>query len=137
ARDERGKLVPADRDPLACRRDLILADRGPGSPDGRTLHPPERVGHDDEREVDVPELGKRRDPVQAERFAGERQREQNDADDLAERVHYARSTARWPRRPRGRITSTRKRRPNANASRSSASSAGRNTSAAISPIPRM
>src|SRR5438067_12745593 len=233
ARDERGKLVPADRDPLACRRDLILADRGPGSPDGRTLHPPERVGHDDEREVDVPELGKRRDPVQAERFAGERQREQNDADDLAEpdrgdrevhtaeaedreaerqrerggesrtedqaererdaqahaeerravradrhergvaerelpgverdpdrqreqrvdaddpdrrlvdadefaeRVHYARSTARWPRRPRGRITSTRNKRPNANASRSSATSAGRNTSAAISPIPRM
>src|SRR5438876_301860 len=60
-----------------------------------------------------------------------------DADEFAERIHYARSTARWPRRPRGRITSTRKRRPNANASRSSASSAGRNTSAAISPIPRM
>jgi len=181
----------------------------------------------------VPELGEGRDPVQAERFSGERQREQNDADDLAEPdrgdgeihaaeaedreaegqrecggesrtehqaererdaeahaeerrtvgadghergiaerelpsverdpdrqreqrvdaddpdrrlvdaeefaegIHYARSTARWPRRPRGRITSTRKRRPNANASRSSASSAGRNTSAAISPIPRM
>src|SRR5207247_10297433 len=66
AGDERGKLVPADRDPLARRRDLVLADRGPGSPDGRTLHPPEPVGHDGEREVDVPELGEGRDPVQAE-----------------------------------------------------------------------
>src|SRR5438132_3417220 len=231
--DECRKLVAADGDALARRGDLVLADRGPGAHGGRTLDAPQHVSDDGEREVDLPELGDRRDAIQAKGFPGERQREQDDAHDLAETdrrdgkvhaaepedreaererehrgeqrpdreaqrerdpeahpeqggavradghergvperelsriqgdpdrereqrvdaddadrrlihaeelrdgVHYARSTERCPRRPRGRITSTRKRRPNASASRSSANSAGRNTRAAISPMPRM
>src|SRR6266568_3918509 len=233
AGDERGELVAADGNALARRRDLVLADRGPGAADGRTLHAPQHVGHAGERQVDVPELSDRRDAVQAERLSGEWQRQNDDAHDLPksdrrdrevdaakpeyreaererergrekgaqgqahrernaeahseqrravradgherrvaerelprverdpdrkreeridaddadrrlidaeevdDRVHYARSTTRCPRRPRGRITSTRKRSPKASASRSSANSAGRNTRAAISPIPRM
>src|SRR5437773_238542 len=147
AGDERGELVATDRDPLAGQRERggeQRAERQAQRERNSHAHPEQRRavradGH--ERGVAERELpGVEREP--------DRQREQSvdaddadrrlvDAEEIGERVHHARSATRCPSRPRGRITSTRKRSPNASASRSSASSAGRNTSAAISPMPRM
>src|SRR5207245_7398917 len=104
AEDERRELVPAHRDSLARRTDLVLAYRRPRAPSDRTLHAPEDVGDDREREVDVPELGLRRDAIQALATPGDRGREEDDAHDLAERerrdgqVHAAEAEHGEPKR---------------------------------------
>src|SRR5438067_5724295 len=226
AADEGRELVAANRDALARRRDLVLADRGPGSTDARDAEPRADIGDHDEREDDVPELGLRRDPDEPLAATSDRDGEDDDPDHLAEGerrdrqvhpaqaedrraegkrdrrredrargegdrerdaglhreerravrgdagerriaqselagvqgepdregehrveadeadrrlvrleeplevVHQTRSTGRWPRMPRGRTSSTMKRSPKANASRSSL---GRNARLAISP----
>src|SRR5207245_3021017 len=53
AEDERRELVPAHRDSLARRSDLVLAYRRPRAPGDRPLHAPEDVADDREREADV------------------------------------------------------------------------------------
>src|SRR2546428_798634 len=104
AEDERRELVPAHRDSLARRSDLVLAYRRPRAPSDRTLHAPEDVGDDREREVDVPELGLRRDAIQALATPGDRRREEDDSHDLAERerrdsqVHAAEAEHGEPKR---------------------------------------
>src|SRR5881296_2831738 len=82
--NERAELVAVDPDALARRGGLVLADGRPRASDGRPLHAPQDVRDHREGEVDVPDLGRRGDAVEALALPGDRRREEDHPHDLAE-----------------------------------------------------
>src|SRR5207245_6074245 len=82
--NERAELVAVDPDALARRGGLVLANRRPRASDGRPLHAPQDVRDHCEGDVDVPDLGRRGDAVEALALPGDRRREEDHPHDLAE-----------------------------------------------------